>query len=346
VKNIQAPSREDQLLDWLQGQLSGAGQQLLGDDAAVLRLEGEWAISLDSQIEGVHFPADLAPSIVARRLLAVSLSDLAAMGALPRYAFLALNSPSSFDHKEFFRAFLEACGGYQLVLGGGDLATSASLCTTLTVVGARRGRHRWLLRGGARVGDRLWVGGTLGESAAGRLLIAAGARWDGESRPELPARFSRSPEASSAAARAVIRHLAPRPQLQLGRWLAQQPSGGVLDISDGLSLDLSRLCRESGVGAQVERRRLPLPRGFRSLCDELGRQPTQLALSGGEDYVLLFSLPVDQEPPPELGCFAIGATCAARELSLRSGNRIEPLLARGWDHLAARGGAGPGNPEA
>src|SRR5699024_2590314 len=116
------------------------------------------------------------PALLARRLLAVNLSDLAAMGAHPAYAFLALSAPSGFDHRRFFRALLAGCRRTSLRLAGGDLAASPHVVATLTLLGTKPPRSRWLRRAGALPGHDLWLGGTVGESAAGRLLIERGAR--------------------------------------------------------------------------------------------------------------------------------------------------------------------------
>src|SRR4051794_24167418 len=163
---------ETDLLRWLRSRL---GSSLIGDDAAVLPDGGPFAVTVDHQIAGVHFPSDLDPAIVARRLLAVNLSDLAAMGAAPTHAFLALAAPTGFDHRRFFTALLDACRRHGLTLAGGDLARNPErLVASLTMLGTKDAAARWLARSGARPGHALWLGGTIGESAAGRMLIANG----------------------------------------------------------------------------------------------------------------------------------------------------------------------------
>ena len=220
---------------------------LLGDDAAVLPARGPFAVTVDSQIAGVHFVPRLDAAVIAERLLAVNLSDLAAMGAAPEYAFLALTAPPEFDHRRFFRALLVACARYRMRLAGGDLSrgpgAGGTLVATLTVLGGHRRGARWLRRSGAAPGQLLWLGGTIGESASGRLLIAAGARF-AAGRVVLPAAWAgwESRRALAAAARrAVRRHLLPRPQLALGQWLARQTAGGAIDVSDGVARDLHRM---------------------------------------------------------------------------------------------------------
>ena len=359
---------EDRLLRWLRRRLDGSRQQpgssrtpltpLLGDDAAVLPARGPVAVTVDSQIAGVHFMPGLDAAVIAERLLAVNLSDLAAMGAAPAYAFLALTATPDFDHRRFFRALLAGCDRHRMRLAGGDLSrppagahgapgvagagderastdAGGALVATLTVLGGHRRGTRWLRRAGAAPGHQLWLGGTIGESAAGRMLMAAGARFV-SGRVVLPSGWAswetRRPLAG-AARRAVRRHLLPRPQLELGRWLARQTAGAAIDVSDGVARDLYRLCGESEVGARIEAAELPLAPSFRSLCAALAVEPEELALGGGEDYVLLFTLPAGVEPPARFGCRRIGVITAGRRLSLIVRGKASALAPAGWDHL-------------
>lgn len=361
---------EDRLLRWLRRQLDrqegpprglprprsrrppARGAPQIGDDAAILPGGGPFAVTVDSQIAGVHFPPGLDAAVIARRLLAVNLSDLAAMGAAPAYAFLALTAGPGFDHRRFFRALLAACAHHRLRLAGGDLSrgpagdcdapgsdhfpgSDGAVIATLTLLGRHRRRARWLRRSSAAAGHRLWLGGTAGESAAGRLLIGAGARLAG-GRVILPAgwadRETGRPLAGAARC-AVRRHLLPVPQLALGQWLARQRAGAAIDVSDGVARDLYRLCIESGVGARIEAAELPLAPDFNALCAALGVDPQQLALGGGEDYVLLFTLPAGIEPPARFGCRCIGAITSRRRLTLIAHGTVAELPPAGWDHL-------------
>ena len=332
-------SGEDSLLSWLRGRLV---RPLIGDDAAILPGLGPSVVTVDSQIAGVHFPPDLAAADLARRLLAVNLSDLAAMGATPAYAFLALSAAPGFDHKAFFVSFLAACRRHDLILAGGDLARHpGGTIATLTLIGTKDAQARWLRRGSAEPDHILWLGGTVGESAAGRILIERGARFGG-GRVALPASCEVfSSPLRAAARRAVRRHLKPRPQLALGRWLGAQPASvAALDVSDGVARDLHRLCRESHVGATIVAETLPFPAHFTALCKALGvADPLALALTGGEDYVLLFTLPPKLAPPPELGCRSIGTITrgggrsGSRLCLVQAGVRRE-LSDAGWDHLS------------
>lgn len=328
---------ERDLLAWLRRAARGLGGEKIGDDAAVLPPGGPWAVTVDSQIEGVHFFAGLDPAVVARRLAAVNLSDLAAMGARPRFALLALAAPPSFDHRRFFRALLSRCKRFGCELVGGDLARSRVLTATLTLIGEpstkTRRRDPFVRRSSARPGDSLWCGGTLGESAAGRLLLARGARVQ-NGKVELPSAFPNDPAMHSIATRAVRRHLEPRPQLALGAWLATLRRAAAIDVSDGLALDLTRLTEESGVGACLDAAALPRSRGLATLAEWLRTKERELMLGGGEDYVLLFALPPQIGPPASFRCRRIGAVTSGSDLSWIDHGREEALPILGWDHLA------------
>jgi len=335
---------EDRLIDWLRRRLDAP---LIGDDAAVLPPGGPFAVTVDHQIAGVHFSPGLDPALLARRLLAVNVSDLAAMGASPAYAFLALAAPAGFDHKRFFTALLAACRTYGSRLAGGDLAKSPhGVTAALTLLGTKDENGRWLRRDGASPGHDLWLGGSAGESAAGRMLIERGARLAGR-RVELPPFLEAFSSLRPAASRAVRRHLQPRPQLELGRWLSHRSEGAAMDVSDGVARDLHRLCRASGVGAEIGASDLPLPQRFTFLCETIGADPLTLALEGGEDYVLLFTLPAGLTPPPEFTCRRIGTITKRRGVALllsdgeSNGERRE-LPDLGWDHLTNESSASSG----
>jgi thiamine-monophosphate kinase len=316
----------------LRGEVSPRSRASIGDDAAMLPLGGDWALTVDSQIEGTHFLPGTDPAVVARRLLAVNLSDLAAVGALPVMALLALAAPPGFDHKRFLRAFARACRAVSVSLVGGDLARAPQLVATLTLLGQRRPGGRWMRRDAARPGDALWVGGTLGESALGRLLVARGATMRG-ARVALPRGLSSNPVDADAARRAVRRHLLPQPQLALSAMLARRPRCACIDVSDGLARDLARLALASGVGATIDADTLPLSTGADRVARALGVDLLELALGGGEDYVLLFTLPARSRAPAS--CVRIGMVEPRGGMRLRRDGRTAALPPAGWDHLAS-----------
>jgi thiamine-monophosphate kinase len=327
-------NREDDLLEWLRRQQPGARRDRPGDDAAILgRGRGARALTADQQIAGVHVPPDLDPGIWARRLLAVNLSDLAAMGARPMAALLTVAVPAEFPLRTFLRAAIAACGDYGIPLAGGDIARSPCAVTTMTLVGRLAPGGKWLRRAAARPGDRLWLGAGVGVSALGQRLVARGARLVGKRVVLAPTGVASSPLASTAR-QAVRRHLAPAPQLDLGLWLSSQPRAAAIDVSDGLSQDLHRLCRASGVGAVLDLDGLPRSPRLESLAAELGAHFPALALAGGEDYVLLFALGPRRRPPARFGALPVGRVIAAPGIWCERQGALEPLTPEGWDHLA------------
>jgi thiamine-monophosphate kinase len=323
---------EDRLHRWLRQRLRRAGKDRLGDDGAILSRGGPWTITQDQQIESVHFPTGLDPALIARRLLAVNLSDLAAMGAEPKFAFLALSCPPDFPTRRFLAALIAACERQGLELAGGDLARNDKVTCAMTLIGQLPPGGRWVNRGNARAGDVLWLGGPTGLSALGRHLLERGGRADLRrvDPPNLPA-LTRT-EARLARA-AIRRHLSPLPQLELGRWLGRRARAAAIDISDGLAIDLHRLCRESGAGALVRAGALTGPREFESLCRKIGVSSLELVLTGGEDYVLLFALAHGERPPAELGAVPIGRIEPEPELYLELDGTRHRLERSGWDHF-------------
>ncbi len=262
----------------------------VGDDCALLEVPTgqQLAVSLDTLVEGVHFPADADPEAVGWRALAVNLSDLAAMGATPAWLTLGLTLPEADPEwlEGFSRGLAELArhAGVQLV--GGD-TTRGPRCLSLQV-------HGWvpagqaLRRDGARPGDLIYVTGTLGDSAAGL------AQWQNQ-RPDpdpwLAQRFMR-----------------PEPRLAWGQRLRGLASAAI-DLSDGLVSDLGHILQRSGVAARVERERLPLSRPLREAVAY--EQALTWALSGGEDFELCFTLPPERRKALEaLGKLdGVGCTC-------------------------------------
>lgn len=244
-----------------------------GDDAAVIiAAKGKsLVVATDHMVEDVHFVRALAPPVLlARKLVRVNVSDFAAMGgATPRWALLNLALPRKTPPawvRNFVSGLRRELRRFHVVLVGGDTTASRGrIFLSLTLLG-ESDPGKWLLRSGARPGDRLFVSGTLGGSAAGlRALRRAGA-------------FEKT---RGAARRLAMRHLLPPDRLALGRALAKEKiASACMDISDGLAADLPRLCKASGVGAILDVRALPVDRAA-----------ARFALGGGEDYELLFTVP-------------------------------------------------------
>ncbi|SHH80281.1 thiamine-phosphate kinase [Ferrimonas marina] len=249
----------------------------VGDDAAVLKLpEGnQLLVSTDTLVSGVHFLPDIEPGDLAYKAVAVNLSDLAAMGAEPAWMTLAITLPEADEEwlEAFSASLFEICQYYGLALVGGD-TTRGPLSLTITMHG-QAPAGRILYRAGARVGDWLFVTGTLGDSAAGLMCL--------QDELQLPSPLRRP---------LVNKHLRPRPKMLAGRALRNLASS-CLDLSDGLATDLSHILTASGVGAVVELDQIPISASLKSVVEP--EQALQLALAGGEDYELLFTVPEAQK---------------------------------------------------
>lgn len=291
----------------------------IGDDCAVLRLPAghEVLVTTDLSLEGVHFRRDWhSPESVGHRCLARGLSDIAAMGGEPVAAFLSLALPSELPQDwvdRFLAGLLRLAGKHKVPLAGGDIAESPTgACADIVMLGSVP-TDKALLRSGARPGDVIYVTGQLGTSAAilhrlreGRVV---------------------SPKSKEAAP-----HFWPEPRLAVGRTLRGFATAAI-DISDGLSTDLTHLCEESGVGALV--REYSIPRGVTFQGSSL-----HYALHGGEDYELLFTAPAPRRVPEKISgvrVTAIGEIVADAKHRLfltDSHGQRKPLIARGWQHLS------------
>lgn len=280
-----------------------------GDDAALV---GSHLVTTDALVEGVHFRRRDPPFLTGRKSLAVNLSDVAAMGGRPLACFLTFGAPGRTGDgylRAFTDGFASAAREAGLAWSGGDTVRSPrGILVSVTVVG-ERGRTL-LTRDGARPGDGLYVTGPLGASAAGRALLTRSWRvadpgprairtwrWRGEGpadgrlarllTPPPRAAFSRK-----EAAALVGRHLDPVPRLAEGAWLASRRlASAAIDLSDGLSTDLARLCEASGTGAEILREAVPVLPETRSWAARRGLDPFLAAVDGGEDYELLFTVP-------------------------------------------------------
>lgn len=296
----------------------------IGDDCAVVRCgDGRWLLTTDALIEDVHFRRGWdTPAGLGRRSFAVNASDIAAMGGSPRFALLSLAVPGAARATELrglIRGFAAAASEAGCALVGGNLSASPRWMISVMVLGEAESRP--LLRSGARVGDRLYVSGRLGSAAFGREILLGRRR--GTRRQT--ASFRR-----------------PVPQLGLGRLLARtRMASAAIDVSDGLLSDLGHLCRASGVGAVVEADRLPLASMLATLDP---RERLRLALSGGEDYELLFAVPERRVPALEAATRRLAVSVTAigrvtRERAIRVVGGPADLLEGsepGHDHFRGR----------
>ena len=256
-----------------------------GDDAAVIAVpSGQWLVqSMDAQVADIHFPAGASADRIGYRALAASVSDLAAMGAKPHSFSLSLTLPEM-DHawlNHLSAGMVRFATEYHMTLLGGDLTKGPSIVLAFHVQGFVDA-DKVLRRSGARLGDRIFVSGTLGDAGGGLPLV--------QQCSELPL---------TGSAQDILMHAyyEPKPQWELGRWLLQQGVQVAIDISDGLLADLQHILDSSGVGAHLDRKKLPLSD---ALCVVYSLQDAQtLALSSGDDYQLCFCWPADRRFPYE-----------------------------------------------
>jgi len=296
----------------------------IGDDAAVLEVPPgrRLVAAIDTIVEGVHFPAGTAPRFIGHRALAVNLSDLAAMGAEPAWALLSLSLPASDPDwlRQFSAGFHDLAGHYDVALVGGD-TVHGPLVISVQVLGFIE-TDAALTRGGAKPGDLVYVSGIPGEAAAGLAVIQRGLD-AGDAGEHLRARFN-----------------APEPRVALGRALRTVASAA-MDVSDGLLGDLLKLCAASGCGARLELDRLPLSAAMRSIFDAASAE--RFALTGGDDYELLFTVAPDRAAVAEEAARRLGIGCT--RIGLMTGGETAPRVqcvrdgrdvfvdAGGYDHF-------------
>jgi len=329
IRDRCAPQREDVRLG-------------IGDDAALLAVPAGQllAVSTDTLIAGVHFPHGTNAGDVGWKVLAVNLSDLAAMGATPAWATLALTLPTS-DRAwvtQFADGFAALARDYKLALVGGD-TTQGPLSVTVTIHGFIPDGAA-LLRGGARVGDGVFVTGTLGDAAAGLRLVNGAAPGppaiEGSGEAQSPP--LESPARVSARATLLARLNRPQPRVVQGLLLRGRASA-CIDISDGLVADLAHVCAASGAGAEIDVECLPASSALLSVFDESERRDCQL--SGGDDYELCFTAGSAAAPTllADLARSGCGATCIGRivpqpGVCVRDGAGARIAVARpGWEHF-------------
>lgn len=299
----------------------------IGDDCAVLQMSRrsgkpvDTLVTTDFSLEDVHFRRDWhSPESIGHRCLARGLSDIAAMGGEPIAAFLSLALPRDVAPSwvnRFINGLTSLAKKYGVTLAGGDTAESSDgILADIIVVGAVP-RGKAVLRSGARPGDRIYVSGELGGSAA--------AVWK--------MRKDKNP-IQKPNSREFPRHFFPDPRIELGRMLRQRGLvSAMIDTSDGLSTDLAHICEESGVGAEIREELLPRARVGRPL-KAVG---LELALHGGEDYELLFTAPESKKMPSRIVGTAItliGHITPGRKIFLKQSNEAKSeLKAGGWEHF-------------
>jgi thiamine-monophosphate kinase len=309
----------------------------VGDDAAILSSGGKTdrILTCDAFIDGVHFLRDLHPAdSVGYKSLARAASDIAAMGGAPRAFLLTLALPQNCIGRwldQFLAGMKRAARKLDVRLIGGDTTRTSQIFISVTVIG-EIARGLAVKRSGARADDLIYVSGRLGRAQLGLELLRSGI-----------ASAKRARNASSAL---LQQHLYPAIRVELGAWLAKNRiASAMMDISDGLSTDLVRLCKASNVGAKLDSRRIPCVQILERIALRLPpavANALQMALHGGEDYELLFTVPRSnlsrlRGAPGFSQLVAIGEITRQRKIVLLDeSGRARALQPGGWDPFRAR----------
>jgi thiamine-monophosphate kinase len=288
----------------------------MGDDCAILRPSPnhELLVTTDFSLENVHFRREWHPAeSVGHRCLARGLSDIAAMGGEPLACFLSLGLPPTLPQRwadEFLKGLHRLARLHDVQLAGGDTSSAPQITADIIVIG-QVPKGQAILRSGARPGDRIYVTGDLGGSTADLKRLFAGGKL----------RLSRQ-----------SRHFFPEPRLHAGAWLRQRGlATSMIDLSDGLSIDLDHICEESGVSAIINSQYVPVARGA----------TLDLALHGGEDYELLFTASPKAKIPSNIQGLKITQIGVITRKNNRAAIRLldengqsHPLPPLGWQHFS------------
>lgn len=333
---------EDRFVEELRRRLRPADRLLVGpgDDAAVVAWGSDnLVVTTDTLVEGIDFLAGEDAARIGRRAVSVALSDLAAMGAWPDFLLLTIGFPGSAPEDFPLAVSLAAAKRaeeFGAVLAGGDLSRAAETFVSAALWGKPSGSP--LTRSGARAGDVLFLSGSPGEAAAGLAVARARAGLD-----PVVGSGTWTPEELSVPYETHLlgAYRDPEPRLPLGRALARDRlATAAIDVSDGLGVDAGRLALASRVRVVIEKNEIPLSPALKAFCELTGSDPVALALQGGDDYELLFSVAPENagrfaDPPAEWGAEVqrIGRVERGSGAVLEEDDGLRPVGALGFDHF-------------
>jgi thiamine-monophosphate kinase len=318
----------------------------IGDDAAVVNPSGKHTLlTTDMMAEGVHFDLSFVTAYqLGFKLISVNVSDICAMAGKPSFVLIAIAVCNN-TRTEFINDFFQGVGAalklYKIALIGGDVSSAVNdIVLSATVIGYA---ENFVLRSGARPGDRLYVTGPLGDSACGLALLK-------QLGSTVPLQVNRS-FSDLKHSPGVVRHRRLRSYLsrQGLSWKTTEPlfrrhlmpearmpkqwcrsATAMIDISDGLLIDLSRLCNESRVGARLYEEKIPISVELKKAASRLGLSPLTMALSGGEDYELLFTAPRERK----VRAICIGDITESKRIIVDRAGKERPFSAAGYQHFA------------
>ncbi len=295
----------------------------IGDDASAVPFgDGFQLITKDILVEGVHFSLGyFSLEELALKSLAVNVSDIAAMGGEPQYFYIGVGCPSYVGEaglREFYKGLAIGCEKWSVELAGGDYSSAPQLFISITLVGFAK---QPVFRNGARAGDLIGITGHTGESALGLNLLGK----------KIPDPYFRE------------RHIQVKPEVEKGKLLAGEVSA-MIDVSDGIVIDLKRILEASSVGGTLYAENIPLGGRMRDTCVRHGLDPLELALTGGEDYVLMFTIPPEAEArlresfgALDFDVHIIGEVTADPGLAILHNGAPLTLKQNGYDHLSGGG---------
>lgn len=305
-----------------------------GDDAAVVAgsRNQRLVVTTDAVVEGVHFSrAYSTPADIGHRALAVNLSDLAAMGATPRWALLSLVLPGSTresDVEDLVNGLSGLAIRHGVSIIGGNLARTDGPLVVDVTAGGEVAPRKWLTRSGAKAGDGIWVSGSIGGAAAGLAMLQA-----------------RASGLGPQSAECIARHLRPDPRVRLGVAMARaRAARAAMDLSDGLADALEQVAAASGLGVRVDAAALPIDAAAAEWWTARGADPVLAAVAGGDDYELLFAVPrkgqrafrsvLRHVAAPRLTMIGEFTKDPSQRTLMRAGK--EETLPKGFEHFADR----------
>jgi thiamine-monophosphate kinase len=286
----------------------------VGDDCAVLRFgDALWVVAADMLVEGRHFKEWASPEEVGYKAVAVNVSDVAAMGGVPRFVLASGGAMEAETTLRCMEGVLRACEEFGVYPLGGDTTGASALTVDVSILGQLA--HAPALRSGARPSDVLAVTGELGASVAGLLALENG---------------------DTGQERLVKKHLRPEPRVGSGRAAVRLGAHAMIDLSDGLASDVRHLCERSSAGCRIDLGLLPVAGDTHEYLRSSGRDPEILAATGGEDYELLIAAPEEVVEAlaleSEVPVTVIGQITEEKVLFVHDGQIVEDLS--GWDHFA------------
>jgi thiamine-monophosphate kinase len=310
--------------------ITGAGL----DDAGVIKIsEDQYMLATtDALVDGVHFTSKVfRPEEVGRKAIAVNVSDIAAMGAKPTYCLVSLVFPKTLDENyktRLYDGIIEECKRYDIQIIGGNISRGQEIVVDIFLLG-KTTPDRMLSRSGAKVGDKLLVTGFLGQAAAGLQLLTSYAK-----KKEILRQF---PDL-------ISKQLTPTPRLKEALTIAQtRLATSMIDISDGLAQDIGHICNSSSVGVKIYEDKLPISIDVKDAAKMTGKTPLELALSGGEDYELCFTIPnksvekiiskIEHKTKTPVNIVGEILSKESGQLLVLKNGEIIPLQSSGWDHF-------------